>query len=80
MHDGRSCPLTVASMNASGNEKPPAIQRLRPVTSSPSSAGSTHVSIRLRSLPAPGSVIENDDHTSPVAIPGSQRSRCASVP
>ena len=80
MHDGRSCPLTLASMNASGNENPPAIQRLRPVMSRPSSAGSTQVSIRRRSLPAPGSVIENDAHTSPAAIAGSQRARCSSVP
>ena len=54
MQDGRSCPFTLASMNASGNENPPAIQRLRPVISRPSSAGSTHVSIRLRSLPGAG--------------------------
>ena len=82
MHDGRSVPSTFASMNASGNDNPPAIQRLRPVMHQAAAVRGLRpeVSIRRRSLPAPGSVIENDAHTSPVAIAGSQRARWSSVP
>ena len=36
--------------------------------------------MRPRSLPACGSVIENEASASPAAIAGSQRSRCASLP
>ena len=56
------------------------IQRLVPVSSQPSPSRTAVVSMLDGSLPAVGSVSPKQPTSSPVAIPGSQRCLCSSLP